>query len=182
MPLCGFHWHSMLVSIILDYVYCAWRQGFPVLTWSNWLFCVSVFLKEPLWILIIVKILETGLLIWMLVREGCHHRLVSSVVSLNLLVCMNVLAFQFSGGKEQRSQGVKPGCGLEWMLECRKYFFQIHWSSLSVAFVWMCLFCSIFVLCRSQWESKPFSNILMLIFSFTPILPDFVQNVSFYLL
>ena len=31
--------------------------------------------------------------------------------SRSLLVCLNVLAFQFSGAEEPRSQGVTPCCG-----------------------------------------------------------------------
>ena len=80
-----------------------------------------------------------------------------------LLIDLNVLAFQFPGAKEARSQtGMWPRM---------QYFFQINWSSWSVPFVWMYwmylflgLFQHFFVVCRSQCESKPSPNILLFLF------------------
>ena len=109
----------------------------------------------------------------MLVREGCHRLVQAAPYWLLALVCLNVFAFQFPGAKEPRSPGVTPWVGLE----CMQYFFQIGLPEVW-HFVWMYLFQHFFIVCRSQCE---FPNILMFLFSmFAPILPDFIQNVSFY--
>ena len=96
--------------------------------------------------------------------------------SRSLLVCLNVLAFPFSGAKEPRSDTVLWLCmNISFSLlafpEC-----GLCMNVLNVSLSWP--FQHFFVVCRSQCESP---NILMFLFSTcAPILPDFVQYVSFY--
>ena len=118
----------------------------------------------------------------MLIWEGCHQLVQAAPHRILALVCLHVLAFQFPGAKEPRSQGAKEWhcvlalnvCNISFRLafpEC-----GLCMNVLNVSLSWP--FQHIFVVCRSQCESP---NILMfLLFTFTPILPDFVQNVSFY--
>ena len=84
--------------------------------------------------------------------------------SRSLLICMNVLAFQFPGAKEPRSQtGLWP-----WMSECLNVCnisFRVTGLPEVWLFVWMYLFQHFFIVFRSQCESKPSPNILLFLFS-----------------
>ena len=95
-------------------------------------------------ILRIFEILEN----WSACMNACKGRVSPTDLSCSslilLLVCLNVLAFQFSGAKEQRRQGVRPSCGCVCNISFRFTGLPGVWPLYEcISFL---AFCSIFVL------------------------------------
>ena len=142
-------------------------------------YCVSGLSKEPLWILVIVAVIVKYLKLVSLLSarmNACLGRVPPTGLSCSSLTwSLYAWMYWFFSFQELRSQGAKEWHSVWlWM----QYFFQINWPSRSVAFAWMYwmyLFLGLSVHLHSLQEPvwiPQYSNV--------PILPDFVQTMSFY--